>query len=72
MIYKENTEQKNGCTDQKMWDLYKTNIFLRSVHRMVFLEDAAKNRHFQNLNRRANARKKTRENDILVTGCIYK
>lgn len=72
MIYKENTEQKNGCTDQKMWDLYKTNIFLRSVHRMVFLEDAAKNRHFQNLNRRANARKKTRKDVILVTGCIYK
>ena len=27
---------------------------------------------FQNLNRRANARRKTRENDILVTDCIYK
>ena len=27
---------------------------------------------FQNLNRRANARRKTLENDILVTGCIYK
>ena len=27
---------------------------------------------FQNLNRRANARRKTRENDNLVTGCIYK
>ena len=39
---------------------------------MVFLEDTAKNRHFQNLNRRANARKKTRKNDILVTSCIYK
>jgi hypothetical protein len=47
MIYKENTEQKNGCMDQKMWDLYKTHIFLQSVHRMVFLEDAAKNRHFK-------------------------
>lgn len=55
-----------------MWDLYKTNIFLRSVHRMVFLEYPAKNRHFQNLNRRANARKKTRKDVILVTGCIYK
>lgn len=55
-----------------MWDLYKTNIFLRSVHRMVFLEYAAKNRHFQNLNRRANARRKTQENDNLVTGCMYK
>lgn len=30
-----------------MWDLYKTNIFLRSVHRMVFLEYAAINRHFK-------------------------
>jgi len=27
---------------------------------------------FQNLNRRANARRKTWENDNLVTGCMYK
>ena len=27
---------------------------------------------FQNLNRRANARRKTQENDNLVTGCMYK
>ena len=72
MIYKENTEQKMSVRIKRCGINKKTHIYLRSVHRMVFLEDAAKNRHFQNLNRRANARKKTRENDILVTGCIYK
>ena len=47
MIYKENTEQKMSVRIKRCGINKKPHIFLRSVHRMVFLEYAAINRHFK-------------------------
>lgn len=47
MIYKENTEQEMSVRIKRCGIYIKTNIYLRSVHRMVFLEDAVIKRHFK-------------------------
>ena len=71
-IYKENTEQKMAAWVKKMWDLYKNQHLSVVCPQNGIFGMRCYKASFQNLNRRANARKKTRENGILVTGCIYK
>ena len=71
MIYKENTEQKWVCESKDVG--FIKNPHFPAVCPQNGISGIRRYKpSFQNLNRRANARRKTQENDNLVTGCIYK
>ena len=71
MIYKENTEQK-WMRESKDVGFIKNQYFPAVCPQNGISGIRRYRTSFQNLNQRANAGRKTRENDNLVTGCIYK